>query len=43
MSLLQRLSWRAILAGLKLTTLMVPLAWALDDEAQAAKDEGMRL
>ncbi len=43
MSLLQRSDWRAILAGLTLTTLMVPLAWALDDEAQAAKDEGMRL
>ncbi|MCG7591825.1 MULTISPECIES: tetratricopeptide repeat protein [Halomonadaceae] len=43
MSLLQRLSWRAILAGLALTTLLTPLAWALNDEAQAAKDEGMRL
>ncbi len=43
MSLLQRLSWRAILAGLALTTLLTPHAWALDDEAQAAKDEGMRL
>ncbi|MCO7229318.1 sel1 repeat family protein [Halomonas sp. CnH100-B] len=43
MSLLQRLSWRAILAGLALTTLVVPHAWALDDEAQAAKEEGMRL
>lgn len=31
-----------ILAGLTLTSFL-PLAWALDDEAQAAKDEGMRL
>ncbi|GGW70999.1 tetratricopeptide repeat protein [Vreelandella hamiltonii] len=43
MSLLQRLSWRAILAGLTLTTLLTPHAWALDHESQAAKDEGMRL
>ena len=43
MSLLQRSDWRAVLAGLTLTTLVVPLAWAQDDEAQAAKDEGMRL
>lgn len=32
-----------MLAGLTLTTLMVPHAWALDEDAQAAKDEGMRL
>jgi TPR repeat protein len=31
-----------VLAGLTLTSFL-PLAWALDDEAQAAKDEGMRL
>ncbi|WP_445012268.1 tetratricopeptide repeat protein [Vreelandella stevensii] len=43
MLLLQRSSWQKLLAGLALTTLMVPLAWALDDQAQAAKDEGMRL
>jgi len=33
----------ATLAGLTLTALMLPSAWALDDEAQAAKEEGMRL
>ena len=33
----------AMLAGLTLTALMLPSAWALDDEAQAAKEEGMRL
>ncbi|WP_290441437.1 hypothetical protein [Halomonas sp. CnH100-B] len=43
MPLMQRSDWRAVLAGLTLTTFMIPLAWALDDEAQAAKDEGMRL
>ncbi|WP_206192720.1 tetratricopeptide repeat protein [Scrofimicrobium canadense] len=31
-----------VLAGLTLTSFL-PLAWAQDDEAQAAKDEGMRL
>jgi len=31
-----------MLAGLTLTSFL-PLAWALDDEAQAAKEEGMRL
>lgn len=31
-----------MLAGLTLTSFL-PLAWALDDEAQVAKDEGMRL
>ncbi|MBP5980324.1 MAG: sel1 repeat family protein [Halomonas sp.] len=33
----------AILTGLLLTPVMLPVAWALDEEAQAAKDEGMRL
>jgi len=33
----------ATLAGLTFTALMTPSAWALDDEAQAAKEEGMRL
>lgn len=33
----------SMLAGLTLTALMLPSAWALDDEAQVAKDEGMRL
>ncbi|WP_386079403.1 tetratricopeptide repeat protein [Vreelandella sp. F11] len=33
----------AMLAGLTLTALMLPSAWALDDETQAAKEEGMRL
>ncbi|WP_217807997.1 tetratricopeptide repeat protein [Halomonas sp. CSM-2] len=33
----------ATLAGLTLTALMLPSAWALEDEAQAAKEEGMRL
>ncbi len=37
MLLLQRSSWQKLLAGLALTTLMAPLAWALDDETQAAK------
>ena len=32
----------AMLAGLTLTSFL-PLAWALDDEEQAAKEEGMRL
>ena len=31
------------LAGLALATLCFPASWALDDEAQAAKEEGMRL
>ena len=31
------------LAGLTLATLCSPASWALDDEAQAAKGEGMRL
>jgi hypothetical protein len=37
MPLIQRSGWRAELAGLTLTALMAPLAWALDDETQAAK------
>ncbi|MBF8224532.1 sel1 repeat family protein, partial [Halomonas sp. 328] len=32
-----------LLATLALFPLMVPTAWALDNEAQAAKEEGMRL
>ncbi|WP_242597561.1 tetratricopeptide repeat protein [Billgrantia antri] len=31
------------LAALAFSLLAIPTAWALDDEAQAAKDEGMRL
>ncbi|RUR52863.1 tetratricopeptide repeat protein [Vreelandella populi] len=34
---------RATLTGLTLATLLSPMAWALDEEAQAAKEEGMRL
>ncbi|MDQ7729784.1 tetratricopeptide repeat protein [Halomonas sp. SpR8] len=33
----------AMLASLTLAALMLPTAWGLNDEAQAAKEEGMRL
>ncbi|PRY58174.1 hypothetical protein B0H98_1211 [Vreelandella songnenensis] len=38
-----RKTFLAALAGLLLVPLILPPAWALDDEAQAAKEEGMRL
>ncbi|PRY58077.1 hypothetical protein B0H98_1225 [Vreelandella songnenensis] len=41
--LLPRSSLLATLASLLLTPLTLPPAWALDEEAQAAKEEGMRL
>lgn len=43
MVLTMRLTTLAKLVGLTLTTLTLSSAWALDKEAQAAKDEGMRL
>ncbi|CEP35148.1 Putative uncharacterized protein [Halomonas sp. R57-5] len=43
MVLTMRLTTLAKLVGLTLTTLTLSSAWALDEEAQAAKDEGMRL
>ena len=43
MLLVKRSITLAMLAGLTLTALMLPSVWALDDEAQAAKEEGMRL
>ncbi|MFB9866054.1 tetratricopeptide repeat protein [Vreelandella sulfidaeris] len=33
----------AMLTGISLTVLFFPAAWALDEEVQAAKEEGMRL
>ncbi|PRY58075.1 hypothetical protein B0H98_1223 [Vreelandella songnenensis] len=43
MMLFPRAGLLATLASLLLTPLTLPPAWALDDEAQAAKEEGMRL
>ncbi|WP_260578883.1 tetratricopeptide repeat protein [Vreelandella populi] len=43
MMLLTRAGLLVTLASLLLTLLTLPPAWALDEEAQAAKDEGMRL
>ncbi len=43
MVLTMRLTTLATMVGLTLTTLTSSSAWALDEEAQAAKDEGMRL
>lgn len=43
MLLTKRSNLLTTLAGLALATLLSPSAWALDEKAQAAKEEGMRL
>lgn len=40
---MNRLNTIAALAALALSLLAIPTAWVLDDEAQAAKSEGIHL